>query len=82
MTESTASGDSFRSRGSEPDYYSRARLVWPRLDPRTSRARRDASRISGLIARRTNLPRSQILAILGASQEGLSTPAPEADARS
>ncbi len=53
----------------EPDYYARAIVLWPRLDPRFGRVRRDPHRMAMLISRRTNLSLQAILALLGAPYE-------------
>jgi hypothetical protein len=53
----------------QPDYYARAIALWPRLDSRHCRARRDPRRVAALIARRTPLSREAILALLGAPLE-------------
>jgi hypothetical protein len=54
------------SLGPQPDYLSRALVLWPRLDRRFSRVRRDPNRMAAMIARRTNLSPEAILALLGA----------------
>ena len=54
----------------QPDYYSRALALYPRLEPaRLARCRRDPNRVAALISRRTTLPVKSILALLGAPQE-------------
>ena len=54
----------------QPDYYSRALALYPRLEPaRLARVRRDPNRVAALISRRTTLPVKSILALLGAPQE-------------
>jgi len=54
----------------QPDYYSRALALWPRLEhARLGRARRDPTRVAALISRRTTLSRESILILLGAPPE-------------
>ncbi len=54
----------------QPDYYSRALALYPRLEPaRLARVRSDPNRVAALISRRTTLPVKSILALLGAPQE-------------
>jgi len=57
----------------EPDYYARAIVLWPRLDPRFGRVRHDPRRMALLISRRTNLSLQAILALLGAPHEDAPT---------
>lgn len=53
----------------EPDYYARALALWPRLDPRFSRVRRNPYRMALLVSRRTNLSLDAILELLGAPSD-------------
>ena len=54
------------SPAAQPDYYARALVLWPRLNPRLGRVRRDPNRMAAVIARRTNLSLDAILSLLGA----------------
>jgi hypothetical protein len=59
-------------QGISPDYCSRAIALWPRLErSRLARAGNDPGRLAALVARRTRLPHSAILELLGvpASQD-------------